>query len=154
MVEDLSQILSEQPFVKGMQAEHIKFLTGCTANVKFQPGEYLFREGDPASLLYLIREGEAAVQVYSPGVGARTLATITAGEIAGWSWVVSPYVSHFDVVAHSLVRAISVDAECLRNKCMVDPVFGYEVLSRMVLVMEQRLEASRLQLLDVYGKAR
>lgn len=154
MIEDLSRVLSEHPFVQGMAAEHVHFLTGCTANIKFQPGDYLFREGEPASVLYLLREGEAAVQVYSPGRGARTLVTINGGDIAGWSWVVKPYTCHFDVVAISPVRAISIDAACLRRKCDADPKFGYDVLTRMVTVIEHRLQASRLQLLDIYGTPR
>lgn len=153
MKEDLSGVLSEHAFVSGLSEEYVKFLTGCTANVKFQPREFLFREGDAANVLYLVREGQAAIQVYSPGKGTTTLATIGPNEIAGWSWVVEPYVSHFDVVAISTVRAISVNAQCLRKKCQSDPEFGYQMLARMTKVMEHRLEATRLQLLDLYGRS-
>ena len=154
MIHDLSQIIAEHPFVRGLSEEQIKFLTGCTANVKFAPEEFLFREGRESNALYLIREGEAELQVYSPGVGASTLATIVGGEIAGWSWAVEPYVSHFDVVAKTDIRAISIDAECLRNKCKTDPAFGYQMLARMGKVMEHRLQSTRLQLMDFYEKRR
>ena len=153
MQEDLSRILSEHPFVNGLDPDQVKFLTGCAANSKFLPGEYLFREGGAAKLLYLVRDGEVAVQVYSPGQGATSLSTVGSGEIVGWSWVVEPYVAHFDVVAQTVTRAISIDAECLRNKCQNDPLLGYQMLARMVKVMEQRLQSTRLQLLDVYGRS-
>jgi hypothetical protein len=48
-------------------------------------------------------------------------------------------------------RAIALDGECLRNKCESDSGFGYDVLLRLAQVMESRLEATRLQLLDMYG---
>lgn len=154
LIQDLSRILSEHPFLLGMEPDQVKFLTGCTANVKFEAGEYLFREGGPASLLHLIRAGEAALQVFSPAGGVKTLSTIGPGEIAGWSWVVAPYVSQFDVIALTTVRTISIDAACLRTKCQTDPAFGYQILARMVKVMEQQLLAARLQLLDLYGTSR
>jgi CRP/FNR family transcriptional regulator, cyclic AMP receptor protein len=153
-MEDLSKIVAQHPFAKGLSDDYVKFLTGCAANVKFQKGEYLFREAGPAERVYLIREGEASVQVYSPATGSTTIATLGAGDVAGWSWAVAPFVSHFDVKAESLVRAISLDAGCLRNKSQTDPAFGYEMLARMMTVLERRLQATQLQLLDIYGPVR
>jgi CRP/FNR family cyclic AMP-dependent transcriptional regulator len=53
-----------------------------------------------------------------------------------------------------LVRAIALDAKCLRDKCEVDHDLGYALLKRFLPVLVQRLQAMRLQLLDVYGPAR
>ncbi|HHT9124119.1 MAG TPA: Crp/Fnr family transcriptional regulator, partial [Candidatus Wunengus sp. YC63] len=47
--------------------------------------------------------------------------------------------------------AIALDAKCLRAKCEEDHDLGYELLKRFAHVITQRLEATRLQLLDVYG---
>ncbi|MDR3691121.1 MAG: cyclic nucleotide-binding domain-containing protein [Fimbriimonas sp.] len=154
MKHDLSAKLAGHPFVQGLSEDHIKFLTGCIANVKFMPGEYVFREGEPADLLFLLRSGQVAVQVYGPGRGVTTLSTMGAGEIVGWSWAVPPYISHFDVVAQQMTLALSVDAKCLRAKCETDPEFGYQMLARMVKVIERRLTATRIQLLDMYGSHR
>ena len=51
-----------------------------------------------------------------------------------------------------LVRAIGIDAKCLRDKCDVDHDLGYEMMQRFVPLLVARLQATRLQLLDVYGK--
>lgn len=153
-MEDLYRILVDHPFLEGMEANHIHFLTTCTANVVFKPGEYLLREGGTADLIYLIREGEADVQVYGPGSGVMTIGTLGPGEVAGWSWAIPPYTNHFDVSAKGRVRAVSLDAQCLREKCRKDPEFGYEMLARMTKAMEERLMATRLQLLDFYGATR
>ena len=50
------------------------------------------------------------------------------------------------------VRAITLDGKCLRGKCEEDHDLGYQLLRRFGHLMEQRLHATRLQLLDVYGK--
>jgi hypothetical protein len=49
------------------------------------------------------------------------------------------------------VRAISIDASCLRNKCEADHDLGYEVMKRFMTILVQRLQATQLQILDVYG---
>ncbi|HEX6973984.1 MAG TPA: hypothetical protein VF147_06255, partial [Vicinamibacterales bacterium] len=60
------------------------------------------------------------------------------------------YEWHFDARALNLTRAIALDARCLRGKCESDPALGYELLKRFSRIMEQRLEATRIQLLDLY----
>jgi hypothetical protein len=49
------------------------------------------------------------------------------------------------------VRAIGMDARCLRQKCDADHDVGYEMMLRFVPLLVGRLQATRMQLLDVYG---
>ena len=69
----------------------------------------------------------------------------------GWSWIIPPYHWHYDARAIEPTSAIALDAKCLRIKCEEDHDLGYELLKRFTNVITQRLEATRLQLLDVYG---
>ena len=57
----------------------------------------------------------------------------------------------FDAKALELTRAIAMDAACLRGKCEGDHDLGYEMMKRFMPVLIQRLHATRLQILDVYG---
>ena len=52
------------------------------------------------------------------------------------------------------MRAIAFDGACLRGKCDDDPALGYELMRRFAQVMVERLQATRLRLLDLYGDAR
>ena len=115
-------------------------------------GKYLFREGGPADQLYLIREGRVALEIAAPGSGAVTFQTVGEGEIVGISWLFPPYRWTYDARAVERVRAIGMDATCLRNKCEADHSLGYDVMKRLVPILFQRLQATRLQVLDVYGK--
>jgi hypothetical protein len=56
-----------------------------------------------------------------------------------------------DARALELVRATAFDGACIRAKCEADPRLGYELLKRFAQIIGQRLQATRLQLLDVYG---
>lgn len=150
-MNDLSGILAEHPYLAGLSEEHLQFLTGCASNAVMREGEFLFREGGPADRIYLIRFGQVALQAYAPGKGATTIATAAEGEVVGWSWIVQPYKAHFDALALTTVRAVALDAECLRRKCEEDHELGYQMLRRTVDLMERRVQATRIQLLDLYG---
>jgi len=126
-------------------------MVSCAANVNFKAGTYIFREGDPANTFYLIRQGKAAVEVSAPQHKPIIISTLGVGEILGWSWLVAPFQWKFQARAMEDMRAISLDGKCLRTKCEENHDLGYEVLKRFAQIMEQRLEAARLQLLDVYA---
>lgn len=152
-MRDLEQTLTEHPFLEDLDKEHIKTLVGCASNVVFKAGEFIFREGEEANSFYFIRHGRVLVETHVPQKGPMIHRSREAGEILGWSWLVPPYRWHFDARAVEVTRAIALDGKCLREKCELDHNLGYEVMKRFVLVITQRLEATRLQLLDVYGNA-
>jgi CRP/FNR family transcriptional regulator, cyclic AMP receptor protein len=150
-VETLRPILAEHPFFKGLETHYIELIVGCSSNVRFDAGETLFRAGEEANEFYLVRHGKVALEVFTPGRGPVTIQTIGEGEILGWSWLIPPYYWHFDARAVELTRAIALDGKCLRNKCEQDHDLGYQLLKRFAHIIVQRLEATSLQLLDVYG---
>jgi CRP-like cAMP-binding protein len=63
-----------------------------------------------------------------------------------------PYRWHFDARALEPVGAIAIDADCLRAKAETDPAFGYLLMKRIAAVILDRLQATRVRLLDVYGR--
>jgi CRP-like cAMP-binding protein len=149
-MEDLSRLLRDHPFVHGLDDAKINFLTGCASNVRFAADEYLVREGSEANTSFLIRTGRVVLEIDIPGRGVRQIQTVEEGEILGWSWLFAPYRWQFDARAVTPVRAFKLDGECLRNKCETDHDLGYEVVKRLLYQVHQRLERTRLQLLDIY----
>jgi hypothetical protein len=71
--------------------------------------------------------------------------------VLGWSWLIPPYFWRFDARVLEMTRAIALDGKCLRAKCEQNHDLGYELLKRFTNMMDQRLQATRLQLLDVYA---
>ncbi len=149
--KSLERIIREHPFFAGLDEAFIELVCGCAKNVRFEAGQYLFHEGGPADQLYLIRHGRVALEMSAPGRGTLTIQTLGEGEIVGVSFLFPPYRWTSDARALDLVRAISMDATCLRNKCEADHSLGYEVMKRFVPVLVGRLQATRMQALDLYG---
>lgn len=150
-MEGLERIVKEHPFFGGMPDAFCKLVCGCAKNVRFEAGQYLFHEGEPADQFYLLRHGRVALQLTAPGRGAVSFQTVGEGEIVGVSWLIPPYRWTYDAMAIELTRAIAMDATCLRQKCESDHDLGYEMMKRFMPILIQRLQATRLQILDVYG---
>jgi len=151
-MEGLERIIREHRFFKDLDPKFVALVVGCAKNVRFNAGEYLFREGGPADQFYLLRQGRVALEMVSPSGGAVTFPTLGDGELVGVSWFVPPYRWAYDARALELTRAISLDAVCLRRKLDQDHDLGYDVMQRFVPVLIERLQGTRLQMLDVYGK--
>jgi CRP/FNR family cyclic AMP-dependent transcriptional regulator len=151
MRKELDEILAHVPFFEGMPEDAIALIAGCGRNVRFDAGETIFRQGDPADHFYVVRHGSIAVGNFVPPRGELVIETLEAGDLLGWSWLFPPYRSHFDARALSIVRATQFDGACLRDKCAADPALGYDLISRFAQVLIERLQWTRLRLLDVYG---
>ena len=150
----IETLLQDVPIFQGMSDEALELLSGCAANTRFADGEIVFREGDDADTFYVVRHGRVALETFVPARGPVTIETIDPGEVIGWSWLFAPYRWHFDARALGLVRATQFDAACLREKCEQDPAFGYDLISRFTQVLIERLQWTRLRLLDLYGDGR
>ena len=150
-MQTLEPILAAHPFFRDLAPQYIALLVGCASNVRFRPGDYIFREGEPADEFYIVRHGKVAIEVATPDRGPIVVQTVNEGDVLGWSWLIPPHRWHFDGRAVELTRAIALDGACLRGKCEEDHDLGYELLRRFSTMIVRRLEATRLQLLDVYG---
>jgi len=149
-VETLETLLAGHPFFRDLPPADIQLLTSCAKNIRFEAGQMIFREGADADQFYLVRDGRVALEVFTPR-GPAPIQTISAGDALGWSWLIPPYKWRFDARAIETTRALTLDGKCLRGKCDEDPRLGYELLKRIAAVIADRLHATRLQMLDVYG---
>jgi CRP/FNR family cyclic AMP-dependent transcriptional regulator len=152
-MEGLERIIREHPFFKGFDPRFVALVVGCARNERFEAGAYLFRDGGPADQFYLLRHGRVALEMAAPSGGAVTFQTLGPGELVGLSWIVPPYRWAHDARALELTLAISLDAVCLRGKLEQHHDLGYEVMQRFVPVLIERLQRTRLQILDVYGSS-
>ena len=150
-METLERFIAEHPFFAGLESYYTGLLVGCASNVRFEKGTSIFKEGGDANEFYLIRAGQVALELIEPHRRPIVISTLSEGEILGWSWLLPPYQWKFNAHALEETRAIALDGKCLRTKCEQNHDLGYELLKRVAQIMERRLEATSLQLLDVYA---
>ena len=119
----------------------VDYLTGG-ADVRFAVGEHLFRTGDVADRFFLIRRGTVALELVAGG-RPHVIETLHDGEVAGFSWLFDPCRWLFDGRAVHDTEATMVLA--------ADQQLDGELLHHFAAIAVSRLQAARLQLLDVYG---
>ena len=152
-MDTLEPLLRDHEFFQGLDPEYIRLLAGCATNIRFGDGEFLLREDDAADRFFLIRHGLVSIEIASPVAGSIVVQTLGPHDVVGFSWLFEPYRWRFDARALEPTTALALDGACLRGKCDDDPRLGYDLMRRFAAVVLTRLQATRLQLLDVYGHA-
>ena len=148
--DTLVAVLEKHPFVGEFQPQHIEKLSALAKEVQFERDNVIFHEGDECHDFYLIVQGRVALEIEAPGHTFR-VQTLSAGDELGWSAILMGRGKHFQARALQPVRALAFDGVALLDACREDKAFGFALMYRMLGVVSERLQATRLQLLDMYS---
>jgi CRP/FNR family cyclic AMP-dependent transcriptional regulator len=152
MTEGVVALLQRHPFVEEFQAQHVETLATLATRVRFDRDQIIFREGDECSDFYLIVSGLVALEIAAPDHVFR-VQTLAAGDELGWSALLMGAGKHFQARALERVEALAFDGGDLLASCKRDPQFGFVLMHRLLGVVAGRLQATRLQLLDMHSPA-
>ena len=148
----IEQALAATRIFRNLTPEQVDVVADSGQDVEVPDGRAMMIEGDPADSFFLIRDGFVALQTQSPA-GLITIETLHNGDPVGWSWLFEPYLVHFDARSRGVTRAIRFDAAALRRRCEEDSQLRHELMRSFASVTVERLNATRLQLLDAYCRA-
>jgi CRP-like cAMP-binding protein len=151
MTTDLVARVSAQPFFAALSPTHLRALCADGTTAEYSAGERIFAEGGVADRFWLLETGTVALDLRVPGRGDQVLETLSAGTVLGWSWLNPPYRWQFGAVTRAPVDAVVFGAASVRRRCDTDPAFGYAMLRLFTPVITERLQATRLRLLDLYA---
>jgi CRP/FNR family cyclic AMP-dependent transcriptional regulator len=150
MTDSVLAMLQRHPFVEEFQAQHVDTLAAAATRVRFAKDQVIFREGDECSDFYLIVSGLIALEIVAPGQTYR-VQTLSSGHELGWSALLMGSGKHFQARALDRVDALAFDGGDLLATCKRDPQFGFVFMHRLLAVVAERLQATRLQLLDMHS---
>jgi CRP-like cAMP-binding protein len=134
----------------GLPTDHLDRLAALAATARYPVGHRLFREGQPADRCWLLTAGRVALDTLVPNEGLVVLHTLGPGDLVGWSWLMSPYRWHFGARTQTTVTGYVLDAGRLRDLADAEPEFGYPLALRFCGVLIDRLQLTRVRLLDAY----
>jgi CRP/FNR family cyclic AMP-dependent transcriptional regulator len=148
--EPMATRVELHPFIIGMNRRQQALLTDCAMAVEFKKGQVIFREGELANRFYLIETGKVILES-SGGEGDPVVVdTIGAGDLLGWSWMFPPNTWHFTARAVEPATAIFFYGTILREYCERENSLGFELLKRMSVVMNRRMQAARNKMLALH----
>jgi CRP/FNR family transcriptional regulator, cyclic AMP receptor protein len=143
-------MLRHHPFVMEFDTRHVERLAALAKDIRFDRNHIIFREGDECSEFYLIVTGLVALEIAAPGHTFR-VQTLFAGDELGWSALLMGSGKHFQARTLERVEALAFEGSELLAACREDPAFGFALMQRLLGVVAERLQATRLQLLDMYS---
>lgn len=130
----------------GISDSMLKQVAMVSSERTARKGDFLFREGEDATQLYLIVEGEVDIQ-YELGDGShQTVDTTVAGDYTLWTSLIEPHQTHSIGVARTNLRLVAIDAVKLRELMEADPQLGYLVMKSLATVVSHRLQGARLRI--------
>jgi len=149
---ELINLLQTIPWFHELEPGIFEKIAGICELVSFEPGYYLFREGEKEDYLYIVVEGRVALEIHVPGRGKMRIYTAEAMDIIGWSSI-TPVVRQRTASASVVLpsRLVRMRATQLYKMCDEDHDLGYVVMRRLSNVVASRLLTTRLQLLDMFA---
>lgn len=112
-------------------------------------GETLLRADHACPFLGIVVDGRISLRSSLPGRHDATLMTLDRGDTFGWSAVL-PSDATSTAVASSAARVLLMDRDPLRDALAADAGLAATVYLYLLRVVAERLDATRLQLLDLY----
>jgi CRP/FNR family cyclic AMP-dependent transcriptional regulator len=142
------EMLADQPFLDGLTEHQLSLLAPLCSRSMFHAGNRIFSQATPAEQFWLITDGRVYLDSEVPGYDNFVLETLGPGAVLGWSWLYPPHRWHFGAVAVTTTHAVTFDAALVRALCQRDPGLGYELMTRFLQVMGDRLQSARRRLED------
>jgi CRP-like cAMP-binding protein len=143
-------MLRSHPFVAGFDPRHVERLATLARLVHFDRDVVLFAEGDERSQFYLIVSGMVSLEMAAPDHTIR-VQTLFAGDELGWSAMLTGRGKYFQARTLEPVEALAFEGGQLLDHCREDPQFGFALMQRLLAVVAERLQATRLQVIDTYS---
>jgi len=143
--------LAASPSFAALSADQLAVVAACATPATFDRHEALFRSGDDAEALHVVETGCVALEVQAAAGAPLLIKTIHPGDVVGLSWMLPPYRWTLDAFAVDATTTIRIESQCLRDACEADHELGYALHQAFAGLIRERLVATRMQLLDVYG---
>jgi CRP-like cAMP-binding protein len=149
---EVVRALLKHPFFGGFEPAFVRAVSVQGTIRPFGVDDLLAKEGTEADVFYLVLEGKIALEIGSGDRPLLTVQTVGPGEVVGWSWLVPPHRWRFDARAVKPSRVVALDGEVLRRTLAAHPAWGFQFMVRFMPVLAERLENTRVQLMNIYDR--
>jgi CRP-like cAMP-binding protein len=120
----------------------------------YEQNAVICTEDDESRKLYLVEEGQVAVQS-ELGRGMRIPITIVSeGQAFGWSVLVPPHKLTATVTASSRVRVLAIEREPLLSLMKADPALALTIMQNIASVIASRLRNLELEMVGMVQRLR
>jgi CRP/FNR family transcriptional regulator, cyclic AMP receptor protein len=130
---------------QGLTDDQLSTIAEFTSAVCYQPGHFLFKEGDPGERVFFLVKGDVEVLHETGDKGQTRVDTVSGEEVVGCSALVDPYRYTASERSLSEVEVLEIDAVSLRELMQRDCCLGLSLQQHILRVMMDRILHLRLR---------
>jgi len=132
-----------------LTADQLRILDSLFLHCRFPSGTTIFDQGQPATNLYILVEGEVVIS-YKPYDGPPlTVARIQSGGVFGWSAALGRSMYTSSALASSECGMLCIPGTALHVFCERYPDTGALLLERLAGVIAARLNNTHTEILSI-----
>lgn len=144
-----AQKLAEFPFFYDISPEVLKRLAEAAEEQTLRAGEVIFREGQNATHLHFLLDGEIALRVAI--MTKPTSITVSyvnqPYQCFGWSGLVPPHYYTATAYCETDCKILAIPADVMMEALEAHPRDGFKIMQRLAELISYRLRNSRDALL-------
>jgi len=141
--QTVAEFLCNVPVFAGLSAEMLDRVGALASDVSLRRGEWLFREGEPADGVYVVRVGHLevvqAAQAGQDGPESETINTLSRGAVLGELALLSETVRSASIRALRDTELLKIEKAHFDSLLQVEP----ELALSLTRVLSAQLQASR-----------
>jgi len=149
--QDPLPLLMRHPFTRNLEPRQIERLAALARAAQFAADQVIFQSGDECADFFLILSGRVALEMPVGGENVLRIQTLADGDEFGFSVLIKGRAMTFQARALQPVEALAIDGAGLLAACAEDPRLGYALMRQLLLIASERLDATRLQLMDTHS---
>ena len=144
---EIKQILEGCEFFKGLQGSYIRNIMGLCQVKNYEPGEYVFCQGDFGEYLYVIADGNVSLE-RSMDLGTRrgsaVIGLLGKGRVMGcWSTLLGqPHTLMSSAVCRKPTTVVSFKGTELRDIMMGNHELGFSLMESLCFLLRDRLHGA------------
>lgn len=131
--------LSELDIFRGLNSDEYRLLEDIVQPLHFQKGDVIIREGDPASLFFVVARGSVSVSLSMDGERRKRIACIGPGLSFGEMALLDGGQRSADVVADEAVICYGLSVDCVRELAKDHPNILITILGNLTRDFSDRL---------------
>jgi CRP-like cAMP-binding protein len=164
---DTLDLLRESPFFEGMEREHLEHFARHARKKTFETGNYVIKQGEPATAFYVLARGKIELSFAKPGAEAvapnEELGPEMDGETpphivghrgypVGWASIVEPHRYRATAIARERTEMLVLERGVFEEYAKKRPDFGLAFMRRVLWLIDNHLRMTRTRLVAArYG---
>jgi CRP/FNR family cyclic AMP-dependent transcriptional regulator len=138
----VTELLKKVAIFHDLDDDELAQLADVSREEKFVSGEYIFREGESGSRLYLIVEGNVRISRDVPGSGEEALAVLKPGAIFGEMSVFDRSERSTDAISNGGTTTFTISRTDFEMLLDLNRELAFKVLWACVRLLSSRLRTT------------